>query len=141
MLEYAEEPNQECFLRDVQQSRYRDGNINGYASRLHYFSDWLSNNAKRTRLELLSGKLGGKAIKFDYNFMTKRPKKYPALTDSRTFAAIAEAEARLSKAPPPILEGEAIALAQPKIKPGDLLAFVAHKPGICSLQAILQRQR
>ena len=31
-------------LRNI---RYRDGKIDGYASRLHYFSEWIDNNQKR----------------------------------------------------------------------------------------------
>lgn len=34
----------ESFKEALTQIRYRDGILNGYASRLHYFSDWIRNN-------------------------------------------------------------------------------------------------
>ena len=34
----------EGFKKALTQVRYRDGILNGYASRLHYFSDWIYNN-------------------------------------------------------------------------------------------------
>lgn len=35
------------FEQQVQTLRYRDGVIDGYLSRLHYFTDWVSENARR----------------------------------------------------------------------------------------------
>ena len=34
----------EAFKKALTDIRYRDGLLNGYASRLHYFSDWIRNN-------------------------------------------------------------------------------------------------
>ena len=39
-----EERDFEGFKKALIQIRYRDGNLNGYDSRLHYFSDWILNN-------------------------------------------------------------------------------------------------
>mgnify|MGYP003455039123 CR=1 FL=1 len=36
----------EAFKKALTDIRYRDGLLNGYASRLHYFSDWIRNNEK-----------------------------------------------------------------------------------------------
>ena len=34
------------FVKTLQDIRYRDGEINDYSSRLHYFTDWIENNTK-----------------------------------------------------------------------------------------------
>ena len=38
------ERDYEGFKKSLTQIRYRDGILNGYTSRLHYFSDWIRNN-------------------------------------------------------------------------------------------------
>ena len=38
------ERDYEGFKKALTQIRYRDGILNGYTSRLHYFSDWILNN-------------------------------------------------------------------------------------------------
>ncbi|MCK5689091.1 DUF1460 domain-containing protein, partial [Myxococcota bacterium] len=54
-----EQPNEACFLKEMEENRYRGGENKGYSSRLHYFVDWLADNATRGRIQILSEKLGG----------------------------------------------------------------------------------
>jgi len=35
------------FMRNLKLIRYRQGKINGYSSRLHYFTDWLRDNEQK----------------------------------------------------------------------------------------------
>ena len=39
--------------------RYRGGKRRGYASRLHYFSEWISDGARRGLVRDLGAELGG----------------------------------------------------------------------------------
>jgi len=34
-------------MRNLKLIRYRQGKINGYSSRLHYFTDWLRDNEQK----------------------------------------------------------------------------------------------
>jgi Protein of unknown function (DUF1460) len=43
----AGDPTWERFAREVELMRYRGGERRGYASRLHYFSEWMSDGAER----------------------------------------------------------------------------------------------
>ena len=52
------------FIEELQFIRYRDGVINGYTSRLHYFSDWITNNIAKGVVEDVTMQMGGKPIKF-----------------------------------------------------------------------------
>ena len=36
-----------AFGREIERMRYRGGKRRGYASRLHYFSEWISDGARR----------------------------------------------------------------------------------------------
>ena len=39
------------FRKNLKLIRYRQGKIDGYSSRLHYFTDWLSDNEKKKILK------------------------------------------------------------------------------------------
>src|SRR5690606_201421 len=39
--------------------RYKDGNLDGYASRLHYFSEWIADNEKKGFLKDMTSEIGG----------------------------------------------------------------------------------
>ena len=59
--------------------RYRDGKIDKYPSRLHYFSDWIYNNQQKSIVKDITEEIGGKKIKFAVDFMSKNPKYYKQL--------------------------------------------------------------
>ncbi len=50
------EPTSACFEREVVDSRYRGGALGDYASRLHYFDDWIDDNERRSRLKNLTAR-------------------------------------------------------------------------------------
>lgn len=127
--------NADCFAGEVQQSRYRDGEIDGYGSRLHYFFDWLSNNADRGRLSPLTKSLGGKPFTRKnksklFSIMTDRPGRYPALLNPQTFSHIEMVEESLNKRTVYVLRGPQIAKASDKFKNGDVVAVVTMKQGL-----------
>ena len=43
----SQEKSFEAFRRLLQKIRYRQGRLQGYSSRLHYFSDWIHDNQRR----------------------------------------------------------------------------------------------
>lgn len=67
------------FKYRLRQIRYRGGIIDGYASRLHYFSDWVCDNERKGILEERTCSIGGKTQYITLNFMTMHPDSYPAL--------------------------------------------------------------
>ena len=50
-----------CFERELIASRYRGGDIGDYASRLHYFTDWIGDNEARHRLRNFDARAGREA--------------------------------------------------------------------------------
>lgn len=71
----------ENFKNQLKKLRYRNGIINGYASRIHYFSEWLSENEKNNIFEICSKKIGGIPYDVTVNFMSSHPQFYKQLKD------------------------------------------------------------
>ena len=69
----------EVFCRLLRKTRYRQGRLQGYASRLHYFSDWIHDNEKKGIIKDVTAEIGGRPWRKTVNFMTTHPDLYPAL--------------------------------------------------------------
>ncbi|MCM1337815.1 MAG: DUF1460 domain-containing protein [Candidatus Amulumruptor caecigallinarius] len=77
-------------LRDM---RYRGGKVDGYASRHHYVSDWITENTYRGSVKEVTPEAPNsrqKALSLD--FMTRHRDKYPVLADSATFERMRSVE-------------------------------------------------
>lgn len=119
-----------CVVEQMQAFRYRDGKIDGFPSRLHYFADWLDDNTRRRRLRDVTAALGGRQRQQPFSYMTDRPHKFPALEHASNREAVRADEARLSNTPFAILDREAVRVSQRNLRSGDLIAFVGNKRGI-----------
>lgn len=119
-----------CFLREVAETRYRGGVIDGFASRMHYFSEWMVDNATRGRLTEITALLGGTTRTYDLFYMTRHAKKYPPLADTAVLSSISEMEARLSRTPFSTLGRGQLKDAQRELQTGDVVAIVTSKPGL-----------
>jgi len=76
------------YLEELQYIRYRGGVIDGYNSRLHYFSDWITNNVGKGVVEDETMKLGGVPIKFNLDYMSTHPDDYPQLDENPELVTI-----------------------------------------------------
>ncbi|GHV57457.1 xylanase [Bacteroidia bacterium] len=75
-------PDYEDFVRQLQFIRYRVGIMNGYTSRLHYTTDWITDNSGKGIIEDITGALGGKPFQPHVDFMSSHPERYPALKEN-----------------------------------------------------------
>jgi hypothetical protein len=111
--------------------RYRNGVLSGYPSRLHYFSEWLSNNEAKGLLKVRTRELGGVVDPERIHFMTKNGSKtYPQLADPGVLDAIASIEERLNTQPRYYIPEGAISLAASSIGDGDLIAATSTLEGL-----------
>ena len=110
--------------------RYRGGRRQGYTSRLHYFSEWISDGEKRGLVKNLGEELGGINDTRPLRFMTGHRESYPALADDKVFSEIGEMERRLDGNPRWVIPTEKIASVQDRIQSGDVIAFATAIPGI-----------
>lgn len=77
------------FVYNLEKIRYRDGEMNGYASRLHYVCDWVMNNSHRGTVEDATLKFPNYSyVVKSIDFMTTNSDKYAALADSATLAGM-----------------------------------------------------
>ena len=124
------EPRWESFAREMERMRYRGGEREGYASRLHYFSEWLDDNASRGLVTVLGEELGGRADTRPLRFMSSHPDSYPALAVPEVLAQVEEMERSLDDNPRWVVPKEAIASVSDRIHTGDILAFATSIEGL-----------
>ena len=74
-------PTYDRYTQNLQALRYRDGELDGYCSRLHYFSDWLRDNAARGNVELVSRNFGRPFDK-TISFMSEHRDAYSKLVSN-----------------------------------------------------------
>lgn len=120
---------EECFAREVMASRYRHGVMTDYASRLHYFTDWIDDNQRRRRLQNVTAELGGVAVRKRFDYLTKHAAWFPPLASPSMRQAMAIIEAELTSAPHLVVGRNRIREAVNGLRDGDLVAFVSNKPG------------
>ena len=124
------EPTWARFGREVERLRYRDGIRSSYASRLHYFSEWIRDNASRGGVHDLGEELGGVADTRPLRFMTEHRSSYPALADEDVFAEIAARERGLDVHPRWVVPTARIPAISDRIRTGDILAFATAIEGL-----------
>jgi len=126
----------------LQRIRYRDGKLDGYASRNHYFTQWINSN---TRLGIVTEIQGEKNDNFspftatkpiDLHFMTANPSKYPMLRsgDKATIALIdkyeKEASGKTIRYIPRSMLNKGKEVLGKAVHDGDILALVTKKDGL-----------
>lgn len=81
------------FANNLESLRYRQGEANGYASRLHYLSDWIVTNTHRGYIKEVTDRIpqSDSQIK-TLDYMSHNRASYPALKDSATFEGIKNME-------------------------------------------------
>lgn len=120
----------DAFKKNITSIRYRGGKINGYSSRLHYFTDWLNESEKKKILINISRRLGGKLQRKKINFMTAHKKSYPALENKKQLAEMGTVEQNLSSRTFHLIEKNKVSAIKEKIKNGDIIAFTTNQHGL-----------
>ncbi|WP_418494836.1 N-acetylmuramoyl-L-alanine amidase-like domain-containing protein [Coprobacter sp.] len=88
------------YCSNLQKIRYRNSIINGYPSRLHYFSDWIQNNIQKGIIKEVTPKEGSLIQKQSINFMSSHADKYTPLTENVLYLEeIKNIEKQLSNIP------------------------------------------
>lgn len=122
--------NYSSFEKILTSLRYRNGNIDGYSSRLHYFSEWLLQAEKNGFGKNISLELGGELQKKQIHFMSTNDKKYPKLLDQGIFTKIKETEFQLSNKAFAFIPNRKIDNVLTKLQNGDIIAMVSSVRGL-----------
>lgn len=72
-------------INEVTFTRYRDGILIDYTSRLHYTSDWINNNIQKKVIKVIGEKYNFPSFKPNVYYMSKNPNKYKQLANNTKF--------------------------------------------------------
>jgi hypothetical protein len=123
-------PSWDRFGHEVERMRYRDGKREGYASRLHYFSEWIANGEARGLVRDLGAALGGVPDERPLRFMSEHRGSYAALKEDAVFREIGAIERSLDRRPRRVVPTARIPEVADRIETGDVLAFATAIPGL-----------
>jgi hypothetical protein len=115
--------------------RYRNGRRRGYSSRLHYFSEWIRDGARRGLVTDLGGELGGVVDDRPLRFMTQHRQSYPALSDAGVYEEIESMERSLDFQQRRVVPTKCIPNAVDRIQTGDVLGFATEISGLDATHA------
>lgn len=124
------------YINALRNLRYRNGVIDGYGSRLHYFSDWIDNNENMGFVkEVQSPNPPFSAIQvLNLDFMSKHPQSYKALRNSPYLVEeIRETEINLNGKKMNYIPKSSLAntsLLRKVVRNGDILAVVTNVKGL-----------
>lgn len=120
----------ETFQKNLQKLRYRGGKIEHYGSRLHYFTDWLSENERKGIIKNVSRECGGKPFVKVVDFMTAHVGKYPQLENYRALEAVRMAEVNLDKQKLFFIPKTLVSKIENYISDGDIIAITTSLKGL-----------
>lgn len=121
----------EKFTNELKNMRYRDGKIDGYTSRIHYFSDWIFTNGERELIRDVSQEIGDMAYPLDVDFMSTHPKSYKQLADHPGLVPIIrKQEKEISQRTMYYVPEENIAAVENQFQDGDIAGITTTIGGM-----------
>lgn len=118
------------FVKTLETIRYKDGKLDGYASRLHYFTEWIANNEKKGLVKDITAKVGGIEINKEINFMSTHRELYPFLKDDENFRKIQASEEYLTNQSICILPQDQVGANEHLLQSGDIIALSTTIKGL-----------
>jgi cell wall-associated NlpC family hydrolase len=110
--------------------RYRKGIIDGYPSRLHYFSEWILENARKGLVADASRELGGVPFEQTTNFMSEHRSSYRQLSDNAVLGMVSKIEEELSRTARYYIPKEIIAKQEIAFRQGDIIGITTSVEGL-----------
>ena len=136
----SENPSFEQFTKELQFMRYHNGKIDGYPSRIHYFSDWIYENDTKKLIKDVSKEIDKTPFRRLVNYMSSHPEFYFQLRDSDFNHEIAKQEMRINMRDIFYILKEKLAERENLLKDGDIAGITTMIEGLdISHVAILQR--
>ncbi len=120
----------EDYTAQLEKIRYRRGELRGYSSRLHYFSDWLYDNWEKGMVKDITEEIGGKPVLKEIHFMTTHPGNYPALKNEASYREMLDVEKRLSSSPRYGVPKAGLEQVEGRIENGHLIGITTDMEGL-----------
>lgn len=120
----------QAYTKNLENQRYWNGEINGYCSRLHYFSDWIQDNQRRGNIKNITAELGSIKTTKKLNFMTTHRNSYKHIAkNDANFKCIARVEQSLSS-DFDYIPTKNIRQVYSRLEPGDIVGVATNIPGL-----------
>ncbi len=126
----SQRENVDAFRRQLQLIRYRSGDIHGYPSRLHYFSDWILDNTAKKVVRDIAGELGGVVYDKEINFMSTHRTAYKQLADENALSEMKRVEGSLNSRKKYYLPKDKLKDVERRIADGDIIAITTSVQGL-----------
>ncbi len=120
----------DSFTKTLETIRYKNGEMNGYSSRLHYFTSWIQNNASKGLIKDITTDIGGIELKKEINFMGTHRDLYPFLANYDNYAQILKTEENLNQKNICFLPQDQIEANEHLIQSGDIIALATAIKGL-----------
>ena len=119
------------FTRELKNIRYRDGKIDGYPSRLHYFSDWVFDNQQKRLVANVSKEIGATAYNKTIDFMSTHPENYKQLKNSAELVeTIVRQEQNINARQQFYIPETRIAEVEDQLMDGDIVGITTNVEGL-----------
>lgn len=119
------------FANELRQMRYRNGQVKGYPSRLHYVSEWIVQNTSTNLFEDLTPQLGGLRRSDSIHFMSSNAKLYKQLASNPEFISeIKQTENKLNKLDRYFIPKAQVADIEPMLDEGWIVAISTDIKGL-----------
>ncbi|MCI0716758.1 MAG: DUF1460 domain-containing protein [Chlorobi bacterium] len=118
------------YRAELQKIRYRDGVIDGYPSRLHYFCDWIYNNEDRGIVKNITAEIGGVLYDKEIDFMSTHPSSYKQLSNDKNLEGIIAAEEAINSRSHYYIPTKSISKSYDQLKNGDIIATTTTIGGL-----------
>lgn len=136
----SKSPDFDTFVAELKNIRYRNGKIDGYPSRLHYFSDWIYNNNQKRQVKDESKEIAKIPYPLKVNFMSTHPKSYVQLKDSTLIPIIANQEKEISGRQMFYIPENSILEFEDQLMDGDIAGITTNIDGM-DIQHVVILQR
>ncbi len=121
------------FTQFLKLLRYRNGEPNGYSSRLHYTSDWIVTNTHRGYIKEVSDRIPQSDFQIKtLDYMSRHRSAYPALADSTEYENIKNIEIGYRSHKFPYIKSSRLTSKQvsKSLKGGDIVALTTKTSGL-----------
>ncbi len=130
LAKHSPEAGLDAYREYLQLLRYRNGVIDGYTSRMHYFIDWARQAVDNGILLDITEEVGEVQEK-PISFMSENRKLYPALAaDDKALAEIVKTEKTLNENAFYYVPKAKFSSVEDQIEEGDIIAFTSVVKGL-----------
>ena len=118
------------YFKALTKIRYRNGVIDGYLSRLHYFSDWIKDNQSKGMVRDISKSLGGVQRQKTINFMSNHLDIYKAIKSEQEILTLKQIEFDLNNQVFYFIPQDSIKAIELLIPNGSIIALTTSISGL-----------